>query len=61
VLTAPFGNVRAFVSNDIAIQERVHYMFRRVLIYQDGRLVQEPVEDKSTVSSPIPLKRYPSS
>jgi ABC-type Fe3+/spermidine/putrescine transport system ATPase subunit len=61
VLTAPFGNVRAFVSNDIAIQERVYYMFRRVLIYQDGKLVQNPVEDKGTVSSPIPLKRHLSS
>lgn len=40
VLAAPFGNVRAFVSNDISTGGRVQYMFRRALIYREGKLVR---------------------
>lgn len=49
VLTAPFGDMRAFVSNDVTVSERVSFSFQRALIYQDGKLVQQAIEEKSAV------------
>ncbi len=49
ILTVPFGQVRAFVSNENSTGERVSCFFRRALIYQDDMLVRENVEDRSTV------------
>jgi hypothetical protein len=40
VMTAPYGDLRAFVSNDAEVAEQVGYAFSRALIYQDNRLVQ---------------------
>jgi putative spermidine/putrescine transport system ATP-binding protein len=49
VLAAPFGQVRAFVSNEVATGEHVSCFFRRALIYQDDKLIRENVEDRSAV------------
>jgi putative spermidine/putrescine transport system ATP-binding protein len=49
VLEAPFGPVRAFVSNEVATGEIVHCTFRKALIYQDRKLVREDIEDRSAV------------
>lgn len=41
VLEAPFGDVRAFVSNDTCLGEQMPFVFQRALIYQDGKLLRE--------------------
>src|SRR5579859_172438 len=38
VLTTPYGDLRAFVSNDTEVQDQVRYTFNRALIYKDGHL-----------------------
>jgi len=43
VLDTPAGNVRAFVSNDATVGEQVQFLFQRVLLYHDGKLVREGV------------------
>jgi putative spermidine/putrescine transport system ATP-binding protein len=42
ILTTLYGDLRTFVSNDegAGVGERVRYVFRRALVYQDGKLVQ---------------------
>jgi putative spermidine/putrescine transport system ATP-binding protein len=41
VLAAPFGNIRAFVSNDIEPGEQVQFVFQRALVYHNGKLASE--------------------
>src|SRR5205823_6870385 len=41
VLAAPFGNIRAFVSNDIEPGEQVKFVFQRALVYHNGNLASE--------------------
>lgn len=41
VLAAPFGNIRAFASNDIEPGEQVRFIFQRALVYRNGKLASE--------------------
>jgi putative spermidine/putrescine transport system ATP-binding protein len=41
VLTADFGNIRAFAPNDITLGEQIRFTLQRALIYSHGKLVAE--------------------
>jgi putative spermidine/putrescine transport system ATP-binding protein len=41
LLAAPFGNIRAFVSNDIEPGEQVQFVLQRALVYHNGKLASE--------------------
>jgi putative spermidine/putrescine transport system ATP-binding protein len=43
ILAAPFGNIRAFVSNDMEPGEQVRFVFQRALVYQNGKLASEDI------------------
>lgn len=43
VLKTPAGKLRSFVSNDIVVDEEIHILFQRALLYQNGGLVRESV------------------
>ncbi|MBE3559879.1 MAG: ABC transporter ATP-binding protein [Ktedonobacteraceae bacterium] len=46
VLAAPFGSVRAFVGNDVTIDEQVRFFFQHVLVYRKGSLIRETVSQR---------------
>jgi ABC-type Fe3+/spermidine/putrescine transport system ATPase subunit len=38
VLDTPIGNLRAFVSNDVELDQQINFIFQRVSIYQAGKI-----------------------
>ncbi|QBD78703.1 ABC transporter ATP-binding protein [Ktedonosporobacter rubrisoli] len=50
VLETPAGNLRSFISNDISVEAQVRYIFQRVLVYQNGSLLQEESYAQAHVS-----------
>ena len=43
VLDTPIGKLRAFVSNDVVIDQQVNFTFQRVAIYRDGKIALESI------------------